>query len=210
MSEHHVVTSAAVSDDVEAPRHPRARERQLLLALAVTASLPRVLWGLTLDAMRLFGEAPAELEPLYAFMGTSGLLLNIACLVLIGLLHPLDGAVPGTKNWRVAALVIGGFELGLTSVPLGSLLFSAFGQVAWLIWTVPKIAASLVFAMWLAALLKSAGKTPMLVIVVIAAAVIQALTQLVFGGMPLVYTLVGVLVAVEVLRARRAIEEPTS
>ena len=206
MVEQHVLTPAAVSDDVKPPQHPRERERQLLLAVAITASLPRVLWGLTLDAMHLLGSNYGDLSTLFSVLRYGGLAIDIGCLVLIGMLAPLDNIVPGTNSKRVVAIAVGGLELCLTFLPIGSIAYDAFGSLGSLVFTVPSLAASLTFAIWLAALMKPAGKATMLIPILIGAAVLQTLGHIVFGSVPLLSTMVGVLIAVEVLRARRAVE----
>lgn len=201
----HPFTPAAVSDDVVTRPDPRAKERQLLLLVAITASLPRVLWGLTLDASRIVGDT-SDIAPLFPWLRNGGLVIDIVCLVLIGLLHPLDGIVPGTNSKRVAAIAFGGLELVLSFLPVGALVYDVLGRAGFIAYTVPALVASIAFAIWLAALLKPAGKAPMLVAVVLGATGIQVVGQLVFGGVPLLSIAVGVLVAVEVLRVRRTLE----
>lgn len=206
MTEQHVLTPAAVSDDVKVPEHPRERERQLLLAVAFTASLPRVLWGLTIDATHVLGSSYEQLGPLFAVLRYLGLAIDIGCLVLIGLLAPLDKIVPGTNGKRVATIAMGGLELCLTFLPIASLAYGVLGSLGYLAFTIPSLAASLTFAVWLAALMKPAGKATMLIPILIGAAVVQTIGHVAFGSVPLLSTLVGVLIAVEVLRARRAVE----
>lgn len=206
MTEQHVLTPAAVSDDVKPPRDPRARERQLLLAVAITASLPRVLWGLTIDAMHVLGSSYDQLGPLFAVLRYGGLAIDIGCLVLIGLLASLDKIVPGTNGKRVAVIAVGGLELCLTFLPIAAMAYGALGSLGYLAFIVPSLAASLTFAVWLAALMKPAGKATMLIPVLIGAGVVQLIGHVVFGSVPLLSTVVGVLIAIEVLRARRAVE----
>lgn len=206
MTERHASTPAAVSDDVNAPRHPRERERQLLLGVAITASLSRVLWGLTIDAMRVLGESYSELGFVFTALRYGGLLIDIACLALIGALASLDKIVPGTNGKRVAVIAVGALELCWTFLPIGSFIYGTFGALGSLAFMIPSLAASLVFASWLAALMKPVGKPGMLMPILIGAAVLQAIGHLVFGSVPLLSTVVGVLIAVEVLRARRAID----
>ena len=205
MVDRHPFTPAAVSNDVVAQPDPRAKERQLLVLVAITASLPRVLWGLTIDASRIVGDG-SDIAPLFPWLRYGGLVIDVACLVLIGLLHPLDRIVPGTNSKRVAAIAFGGLELCLSFLPIGMLVYDVLGPFGFIAYTVPALAASVAFAVWLAALLKPAGKAPMLVAVVLGATAIQVVGQLVFGGIPLLSVAVGVLVAVEVLRVRRTLE----
>lgn len=201
----HVLTPAAVSDDVKPPREPRASEQQLLLALAITASLPRVLWGLTVDATRWFGESYGEMQGLFALLRYGGLLVDVLCLVLIGMLAPLDKIVPGTNGKRIAAIALGAIELCLTFLPLGAFLYRLpFGYFAT---TLPSLIASMAFALWLGALLRPSGRAPMLVWILVSATVIQVLANTLFAPVPLLGTIVGVLVLVEVMRVRRAIED---
>ena len=204
MPEQHILTPAAVSDDVTAPQAPR--EVQLLLAVAVTASLPRVLWGLTSDARRLLGESSADLSPLFTMLRATSALTDIACLFLIGLCFRLDKVAPGSHGWRTAAIGLGVFELLWDLLPIASILYGAAGRAGYVLVTLPSFCASLAFALWLAAILKSAGKAPMLVAVVCGATALRMVSSLTFGAIPLLTTLVGVLFAIEVLRARRAIE----
>jgi hypothetical protein len=206
MTEQHVFTPAAVSDDVKPPQHPRERERQLMLAVAITASLPRVLWGLTIDATHLLDTNTGDLGALFSVLRYGGLAIDIGCLVLIGMLASLDKIVPGTNGKRVAVIALGGLELCLTFLPLASIAYGMLGSFGYLAFSIPSLAASLAFAVWLAALLKPAGKATMLIPILIGAAVVQTLGHIVFGSVPLLSTVVGVLIAVEVLRARRVVE----
>lgn len=206
MTEQHVLTPAAVSDDVTPPHHPRERERQLLLAVAITASLPRVLWGLTIDAMHLLGSTYDQLGTLFGVLRYGGVAIDIGCLVLIGLLAPLDKIVPGTNGKRIATIAMGGLELCLTFLPVASMLWGVLGSLGFIAFAIPSLLASLTFAVWLAALLKFAGKATMLIPILICAAVVQVVGHMLFGSVPLLSTVIGVLIAVEVLRARRAIE----
>jgi hypothetical protein len=164
-----------------------------------------VLWGLTHDAARVLDQGYESLHTLYAVLRWGGVAADIACLVCIGLLAPLDKIVPNTNSKRVAAIAVGGLELCLTFLPIASMLWGMLGVFGSLAFTLPSLAASLCLAVWLAALMKPAGKATILIPVLIGAVVVQTIGQIVFGWVPLLSTVVGVLFAIEVLRARRAV-----
>src|SRR5688572_29977391 len=167
MIDRHVLTPAAVSDDVHLPLDPVSREKRLLFTLAITASLPRVLWGLTYDAMG-FIEDSAAVWPMFTALRVIAVALDVVCIVIVGQLALLDQRAPDARSKRVAFIAASIVELVLSFIPLWGMLYGILsGLFAVMLNMLPAFIAAVLFARWLSTFLKQANQAPMLVVVVV-------------------------------------------
>lgn len=199
----------------QAPQDWRLRAHTMFFALALVATLPRVIWASLSVVAKHYDVFSAAIGPFRVV----ALLATAVAIVLVAQLEFLDATPEGRAAAALRKLTFGalifdavwGLLQGVLLAPIGE--FVPFDNVVVRVFAfslLPAI-ADVVFALWLAQLLTTQKLTPVLPAVVAVSVAVSVVGSIVYWpryAWELVN--IGVIIAtlVEVLRVRRALTEP--